>query len=1144
MQNYIVPSNHYDGLDWITSNIYCNKDLFKSDFRPEPVWDKKNDNKKRERFEGTYSFVDSEVPTEATETKPTKKTSYFALKEERYKVFTGVPKWWKYFTYHITAVKQDWNYNKKSLYKVEDVVMKRLPMTVNLLRTMLLDLKCSEVFIENFLRDAPWMRYNTTAPSELDIKDVLKYIQKYEDDQVFGPLMPRTCINALVCDHKGLKYYFLHDQVNFLMDYYKMHEILGLKWKNIVLLKGMFEEDILQLCFRKLIPFKSYYKDDSDGKSSNRMEKKIPELTMQHLINYHRSVKKPLPLDVKMKVDIYAAVCAESSSKDYYIELRAIENQLSLLHPELFTESMNWLCEKKVILCTEEGEGRDQTERVYLWKNYKQEMCIAQCVQKLFDRDLNHMCGDIVAFDPMDDKPSGVVDITEPFSIELPPISVIRERGKKLCSEQFAALLLILYKRAVAITGKAGSGKTFTIEILKLFFKLEDIFITAFQKTNVNNLNYNFKDRCYTTHKLLLLHNSTCHRSPHISKEQRNNVDTIKETKNGLKYTKCIFEKTRILIVEEASLMPTALFSHLLAAVTQCGKLEKLIILGDYGQTQPILGGNLMEDFIGGFEKLGCFLEFFHNHRVGKGILSDNQDAIRDRNPEGLVFDGQKSIFVPIKTNDQIEEALKETLKKYNVPEYKSQIISRTNDIKDIANRAYQSYYLAKENRTKEEMQVMNQCPNRYKYVFYTGRKVAFKVNDYDQEISNNESLQLKRILDIYAKSLGTDAEILQSMTNTSQYPKKGYIRRFVVHSLNDPDKDNERVITLTPELRNSLVRFGASTIIGAQGGQHDTVIFIIVGYSPFNTNRGVYTAYSRTVSRIIVIGNLEILKRAIVTEDPIRRTGLAEKIYRLCCARASEREKMQQHGMIPSDSVPKELQEEVKKKKGAEKTADFISAKKRAEEAAQEKLYRENEWRVISMCQDVWILIFKEIINSNHNSDRNIRFILTLGRVCVMFYNMSQNNQVWLDIRERCQLRYDAIKNGPQSHYLSCIEVQDLGTENFGFVCNYHTLFTKFKCPKCKTIYHEIDILHKVNIKSSIQKTPFSEKETSLFHTEIKCPKSHCAFTFDVHIHRLLKPDPTCLNDRLGVYYLPMKITNVQPVFNLLFLRHYKNAD
>jgi hypothetical protein len=1112
--DYVSPSNKFDHEDWISKNVYGTRGLFSSDFRSESSFEKKTDNKKREKFEGTWNSFES-IPIQKGSKKKEGDVPLFILNEERGKIFVGVEQWWNYFHYSITAIKQDYKKSQRIVYKVENVHLEKLPMTERLLKTMLFDMKCNEDFIEGFIANAPWMKYNSKAPLELDIHTVLTYIRNCTDTKIFIDERKKYPLNIALCNHNGLKYYFLYDEIEFLLQYYKWNEIFGLKWKNISSLVKMFGIDISILCFRKLIPFKSIYFTEEDGKGI-ATEKKISELSLEKVENYYKTLGIIIPIDLHLKLKIYKSAHGEFDSKDYYIELFSIKGSVSSLFKnniKLFHDAMTWLCNKKIIVCIREGQDENETNRVYLYRNFKQEMCIAQVIRKLFEKDYsNRLC------DGMEEEEEDLPIINKKHTID-----EIKNKVGHLCSEQMNAFLYALYRPVCVWTGKAGSGKTTALKTLKEFYPEQTILVTAFQKRNINALSNIFPGRAYTTHKLILLHNSTCHKSPTRSKDYNGIGDN--RTTCGWNFNNCIFEGIKVFVLEESSTEPTNLGSQIIASVYSCAtNLEKMIFTGDYGQTLPIGGGNLIEDLISSFEKLDCFIEFFHNHRTGLGILSDNQEAIRERNCKGLKFDGKNAIFIPINNLGELHGTLIDALAKYKVPEYNSQIISRTNNVKDIANFAYQSHYLKREKREHEELMIKKNYGKRVPYVFYSGRKFTFKKNDYENDVSNNECLELKRIEDF--QLIGT-TEIVKTYTNTSQFPEQGFERRLVVRSIDDSRNTMERKIKLTNVLKSSMARFGACTILGAQGGQYEIVIFIIVDGVMYNTNRNIYTAFSRTICKMIVIGKMDLIEKSIITEEPIRKTGLSEKIYRLC---KSFEDKLETFPDIGIDNKIKMEGNVLKGKRQQEK-----------ERLKQEKIYSDNAYRVMKMCKDMWILVFKFILETNVQKNlydmKSICQVLRLGRVSREFYEISQSDNVWKVTRGYFEGFFQSIYNrNPDFIFQPLIINKEM--KHFDFFVYNHRFFRKYTCSLCNCIYNEFSIL-KSFVESVEMSLNIEENQSAQYW--IKCKNGSCRFTFKINYSKCKRDSNNFFIFQKKEDYFTLEIINAICIFDLEPLNVYK---
>ena len=173
----------------------------------------------------------------------------------------------------------------------------------------------------------------------------------------------------------------------------------------------------------------------------------------------------------------------------------------------------------------------------------------------------------------------------------------------QLDDSQKAALQQILSSRLNILTGAAGTGKTFTVktvlsELLKSYDQ-RSIFITAFTGKAVLNLINTFKSdpaltalatQSMTIHKFLAF-------KPEFFDEPDLNGKLVRRrrfvpTYNSInKRSDC-----KVLIIDEVSMVDTKLMLQLVTAL-DTGSLDKLILVGDINQLQPVIGSTSLAFF-------------------------------------------------------------------------------------------------------------------------------------------------------------------------------------------------------------------------------------------------------------------------------------------------------------------------------------------------------------------------------------------------------------------------------------------------------------------------------------------------------------------------------------------------------------------
>lgn len=178
----------------------------------------------------------------------------------------------------------------------------------------------------------------------------------------------------------------------------------------------------------------------------------------------------------------------------------------------------------------------------------------------------------------------------------------------------------ILSHQLNLLTGAAGTGKTFTVKsILSALlseYSVKNIFITAFTGKAVINLINNFKtdsllvqfvEQAMTIHKFLgykpeFVEDPISHKTKRIFKPTYDS------------YNKRI--DCKILIIDEVSMISKDLMNTLIAAL-DTRVLDKIILVGDINQLQPVIGKTAIAPFIA--NKHCCINTLTTIHRQADG---------------------------------------------------------------------------------------------------------------------------------------------------------------------------------------------------------------------------------------------------------------------------------------------------------------------------------------------------------------------------------------------------------------------------------------------------------------------------------------------------------------------------------------------
>ena len=463
-------------------------------------------------------------------------------------------------------------------------------------------------------------------------------------------------------------------------------------------------------------------------------------------------------------------------------------------------------------------------------------------------------------------------------------ISIVTESmrttgGFQLCDEQLGGISKISKNPIVLVNGRAGSGKSDMLRVLENNIRPENSILvesnelaTSFMGINVSHLRRVFKKNSFTTHQLLHAHNKYCFDSPYYRPLPDADSRTGAAILCGKSSKHCIFEHLQWLIIEEMSTQDLPLYSSLISSAVRCGKLKRLVMLGDVNQCPSIRCGNVMKDVSAFCKSIGTLCVFQHDHRTSKAnrILKNNIDSILGLNSNPLQFDGEFCVHIDttnaghMSVADYINSNILNLIKKWNVQEYQHHIITRVNKAKDDIIRTVEKFF--------HEID-----PNTTTLGPYTGkwwtlnRKIAFTGNKHEDDIINNEILYIKKIED-ETKNINTGKITTQNRNSTSFKINHGTTRMVTFSTL-----DGTKKITTewTEWVRTHLKRCSASTVQSYQGSQCETIFFVLPKFSMYDTFENVVTAWTRSTYRIVYIGTLEDLYRAIKNPEPARRSKL-----------------------------------------------------------------------------------------------------------------------------------------------------------------------------------------------------------------------------------------------------------------------------
>ena len=754
-------------------------------------------------------------------------------------------------------------------------------------------------------------------------------------------------------------WFFFFEDITFLSQFYPTEHILLMDTKRLAPLVKELKEQPHNLCFAGKIWFERKRSRDETLDKSACIPLSLPlrELSFVSM----KKIQGQFVEECKTKawescaVHIYHILKEETFQEKHcytsVVYLRSMCEGKNVRRGD-FQYALDYLDRESIITMEDE-------QRVYLTAVYAWEHCIMLVMKSLLSRDITEKAMCVMEYE------SNVGDVREVENASttdpIPPLYT--SRGHLFCEEQQAAYACHLRFPLLMINGKAGSGKTDFLGGLTALYPLEELLASAFQAVNVGDLAKIFPGRAFTTDKLLWVHSTTCEyhgssdweRGRGASKRERDDDDdntdekerknekdkkTIKQSKIQIPYKKCIFEKVKVLILDEMGTQNVAGFSKLLSALLVCGSLQKIIFSGDSRQLPSIHPGDLLRHLCLFLKEGGMLVEFQHNHRTHAGaqLLSQNADHIAAGDYDKLVFDQRSAIHIPTERHSLLQNTLVDVLTKYNITEYEHHTIARTNKVKTELITATEKYYREKQRQFEPSYRPWGK--------YEVGRKIMFGQNDYDADIVSNEILAILDISDVMRASgkgssehrvshgIRSHTELWQTPGSTrelccvklSECSEKEILGMMGKGTLDRRDK-RLKIIPWNDWSKKYIRRASATTTYAFQGAQKHTVIFVLPYACRYDTRELVYTAFTRPTHRLIFIGDVHDLRRACKNMETPRRSMLSQKLITACSALLKE---------YRTPDAPKNENDDgaVKHRKGKGKEEEEEPTRKRKEEA------------------------------------------------------------------------------------------------------------------------------------------------------------------------------------------------------------------
>ncbi len=394
----------------------------------------------------------------------------------------------------------------------------------------------------------------------------------------------------------------------------------------------------------------------------------------------------------------------------------------------------------------------------------------------------------------------------------------------KFAPEQRTAISLSVQDKIHIITGGPGTGKsTITRAILRISEKLTDqILMGAPTGRAAKRMTEITGKKASTIHSLLEM--------------DFQNGGFKRNRENPL--------KCELLIIDEASMIDTLLFYHLLKAIPTSARL---ILIGDIDQLPSVGAGNVLKDLISS-ETLGVTrLTQIYRQAAHSKIVTNAHLINRGEFPE--MIGGSDFKFIELESQEEILEKIVELISAKIPDHYR---MNRFNDIQVLA--PMKRGIIGTENLNVVLQRVLNpsQTPlSRMGRTFHIGDKVMQIRNDYEKLVFNG------------------DVGRIVAIDLSSQILTVGFEDKRVDYSFSEID---------------DLVLAYAVSIHKYQGSECPCVIIPIhMSHFKMLHRNLLYTGITRGKKLVVLLGTKQAISMAVRNDEVKNRyTGLKETLQGL----------------------------------------------------------------------------------------------------------------------------------------------------------------------------------------------------------------------------------------------------------------------
>lgn len=405
-------------------------------------------------------------------------------------------------------------------------------------------------------------------------------------------------------------------------------------------------------------------------------------------------------------------------------------------------------------------------------------------------------------------------------------LSLEEKLGYKFNSEQKYAISNALNYNFSVITGGPGTGKTTIIRAITSIYKdihklsqkelCEDLILLAPTGRASKRMSSQAGLPSYTIHRFLKW-------------QKDSNTFFINEDNKA---------SCKLVIIDEASMVDENLLYNLFLGLE---KTCKVVMIGDYNQLPSVGAGQILKDIIESGSVVTTYLEKLYRQDDNSNINFFAKDIISG-NLDTTIFNNSEDLTFVSCDEDNMQDILSDFLLTYkDLSIYDIQVLAPMYKGKngiDNLNEACQKLL----NKSSLKAEIVHNGIH-----FKENDKVINLVNNLDDNVFNGDIGEVFSITGKGKKKLVCDYD--------------GNITEYEGAMLDD-------------------VRLGyVISIHKAQGSEFDVVILpVLKSYNYMLYRKIIYTAVTRAKKKLILLGDLEALKKAIITDRDENRNTFIKK--------------------------------------------------------------------------------------------------------------------------------------------------------------------------------------------------------------------------------------------------------------------------